>query len=170
MTTVSRLSLAAILTVLLFGQPTYASASDQSGAAVRELDSAAETASELKSFDEIVSLRLRINTHNEVSLLAKSVVAGRWDDTRRIPVGTRLYYEVIDYSGNVVAKGFRKDPRSLYAGRSVDFLLTAPYNEECASVNLYVVDYENGGRGGYSRNYALLGTFDIRGHRTASLD
>lgn len=170
MTTVSRLFLAAILSVLWIGQPASVSASDRSGSEGYSLNSASDVTPAEKSFGEIVSLRLRINSQNEISLLKKSVVEGRWDDTRRVPVGTRLYYEVLDHSGNVVAKGFRKDPRSIHSGRVVDFLLTAPYNEECASVNLYVVDYENGGRGGYSRDYALLGTFDIRGRHTASVD
>lgn len=170
MTTGSRFSLAAILIGLTFGLLSVVSASDGSGQVMFDNSQIVSEAGHYKDFDEILSLRLRMNERNEVQLLNKCVVRGVWENSRIIPVGTRLYYEVLDHSGNVVAKGFRKDPRSMHGGKNVDFLLTAPYNMDCASVNLYVVDYENGGRGGYSRDYALLGTFDIRQTQTARLD
>jgi hypothetical protein len=169
MITGSKLSLAAILLSFALGLTSIVAATPQSGEIVFDNSEVVPAQPQVRSFNEIVSLRLRINARDEVKLLAKRIVSGAWDDTRRIPVGTRFYYEVVDNSGNVVAKGFRRDPRGM-SGRNVDFLLTAPYNLDCAYVNLYEVNYENGGRDGYSRDYSLLGTFDIRQKQTARLN
>jgi len=119
------------------------------------------------SYDGIVSLRLRINTNGKITILGKTVVDGRWQDNRNIPVGPRLYYEVVDESGAVIARGFRRDPRNMHSGRFEDFLLTTPYKDNAASVNIYIMDYENGGRGSYSRDFALLASVDIRRQLTA---
>jgi hypothetical protein len=120
-------------------------------------------------YDGIVSLRLRIDDSGKITVLDKSVVAGRWQDNRIIPVGQRLYYEVIDDYGAVIARGFRRDPRNMHAGRFENFILTAPYKDNAACVNIYLMGYENGGSGGYSRDFALLASVDVRRQMTASV-
>ena len=163
MTIVSRLSLAAILLSSVIGLPALMTASSGSGEPSFVPNGIArQSDTQSKPFEEIVSLRLLINSRNEVKLLNECVVSSKWEDNRVIPVGKRFYYEVVDHSGNVVAKGFRKDPRGLGGSNNMAFMLNTPYNVDCAYVNLYFVDYENGGRDGYSRNYELLGSFDVR--------
>ena len=131
--------------------------------------SGASNVSEVKAPTGIVSLRMRINSDGRITLLSKDIVEGRWQDNRNIPVGPRLYYEVVDRNGTVIAKGFRRDPRYMHDSRYEDFLLTTPYTADSVSVNVYMVDYENGGRGGYSRDFSLLASVDVRQTVTASI-
>lgn len=109
----------------------------------------------------IVSLKLRIDTKSEMSLLDQSFVSGSWTDRRVPPMGTRLYYEVVDASGTVVSRGYRKDPRDLNRQRAVEFLLNAPCTADAAQINVYLVNYEGQGKDGYSRDYRLLGSYPL---------
>jgi hypothetical protein len=166
----STCSLLAAASIILMAAPIGVSAFSQSEApAQASSDSAQVSGNADRASTSIVYLRLRINVDGKVTLLAKDVVDGRWQDNRNVPVGPRLYYEVLDNSGNVIASGFRRDPRYLHASRYEDFLLTAPYTANSASFNVYMVDYENGGRGGYSRDYSLLASVDVRQMMTASV-
>jgi hypothetical protein len=153
--------------VLTLSMPTglraFAECTSESGAPSAEKSEV----SQAPDFDGIVSLKLRINNDGKITILDKSVVSGRWQDNRNIPVGPCLYYEVIDESGNVISRGFRRDPRNMHSSRYEDFLLTTPYKLGATSVNIYIMDYENGGRGGYARDFSLLASVDIRGQMTA---
>ena len=161
-----RLSLAAVSIILLIAPPCISSASNERVAlGVSSVNETVKT----EGFSSIVSLRLKMNDRAKVTLLDKSIVDCQWLDNRSVPVGPRLYYEVLDASGNVVAKGFRKDPRLMKSGNGAVFLLTTPYTSECTSINLYYVDYESGGKGGYSREYALLASFDLRHPEVAAI-
>lgn len=111
--------------------------------------------------DEIIALRLKLS-NGKASMISMNVVPGVWNDSRIIRVGTRLYYEVLDSTGNILAKGFRNDPSGLNYGRDITFLLSAPYMDGCSTLRLYKVDYENAGRDEYARHYMLLGSFDIK--------
>jgi len=109
----------------------------------------------------MVSLKLRIDTHNSIQLLDQVYLSGTWTDKRIAPMGTRLYYEVVDVTGRVVSQGYRKDPRDMIKHRSVEFLLNAPCTADSSRINLYLVDYESSGRDGYSRDYRLVGSFPV---------
>lgn len=160
---------AALVIILFLPTDVHAFTQCSIGEGPSDLSAAVLNKSASVNYDGIVSLRLRINSNGKVDVLGKGVVDGRWQDNRNIPVGPKLYYEVIDESGSVIARGYRRDPRNMHAGRVEDFLLTTPYRETAASVNIYIMDYENGGKGDYSRDFTLLASVDIRRQMMASV-
>ncbi|GEM_PF-5280239 len=109
----------------------------------------------------IVSFRMRIDSTGTVNLISRDLVSCNWTDTRVPAMGSRLYYEVVDDAGTVIACGYRKDPRDMARNRSVEFLLNAPWTLEARSLNLYYVGYESSGRDGYSRDFRLLASFPV---------
>jgi hypothetical protein len=117
----------------------------------------------------IISMRLRIDGRGQITVLDSGVIDGRWEDSRTIPVGRRLYYEVLDKNGTVITRGYKRDPRGMLNTKSTDFFMTAPYYANAACVTIYLVDYENGGKSGYARDYSLLASVDIDAKATASV-
>ncbi|MFA5257119.1 MAG: hypothetical protein WC360_03125 [Opitutales bacterium] len=110
----------------------------------------------------IACLHLRLDSANKVELIDASITAGVWSDNRPAPIGPRLFFAVLDSSGSVLFSGYRKDPRDMNSsGRRADLLLSVPYTMDVATVELYSVGYESGGANEYSRNFKLLGSFDI---------
>jgi hypothetical protein len=147
----------AIVTVAPF--PAFAADGDDAAAKIQapsgtRMEAPAEYAG-------IVSFRLRIDSAGGVSLISRDLVPGSWAETRVTAMGSRLYYEVVDDAGTVIACGYRKDPRDMARNRSVEFLLNAPWSLEARSLNLYFVGYESSGRDGYSRDFRLLASFPV---------
>jgi len=110
----------------------------------------------------IACLRVRIDAAGNVDLVERMITGGIWQDHRSVPVGPRFFFAVVDSSGEVLASGYRRDPRHMNSmSQKSEFLLTVPYDTNVAKVELYSVSYESGGKDAYSRCYTLLASFDM---------
>ncbi len=109
-------------------------------------------------------LRLQFDSKNQVRLLDQRVVDGQWKE-RDVGLGARLYYEVLDGEGTVIARGVRRDPRDDVRSSErtpVNFILAMPRAENAAQVVIYSVDYEPAGQRDYERGLRPLAVLDVK--------
>jgi hypothetical protein len=114
--------------------------------------------------DRMAYLRLQIDAHDNVTLLDRQTIDAQWKP-RDVPDGTRLYYEVLDGSGSVLACGLRQDPRDamrINGRQPVNFILTVPHNDAADKVVLYSMGYELGGRANYEHSLRPIATIRVR--------
>jgi hypothetical protein len=111
--------------------------------------------------DGIQCLRLFIDRDDSVRVIERYTSDGVWRDNRTVPVGKRLFFEVLDTSGVVVARGYRIDPRAFRPDNRGEFLLTIPYAANVAELHLYMVVYERGGTEDYSRTFRHIASIPL---------